>query len=250
MAGEIKLNSVNFASESGGTVTLSNVNSATNRTNLGLGTAATSNTGDFEAAGSVSTHAALTTAHGISAFGATLVDDANAAAARTTLGLGSPTSVVGQVGGGTCVQVQSKLYNAQDSTTSTIPFDDTIPQNNEGKEFFSVKITPSNSSNVLLFQATVFLSSDSTGQIQTLALFVNSEANAKAVSSDSQSDGTHMTMIPIMFSMTAGTTSEITFKIRGGNHSAGTLYVNGNGSNVYSTAATSTLTVSEFLAIS
>lgn len=37
----------------------------------------------------ISTHNAVTTAHGISAFGATLVDDADAAAARTTLGLGT-----------------------------------------------------------------------------------------------------------------------------------------------------------------
>jgi len=60
------------------------------RTALGLGTAATSATGDFEASGAVSTHAALTSSvHGISSFGATLVDDADAAAARTTLGLGT-----------------------------------------------------------------------------------------------------------------------------------------------------------------
>jgi hypothetical protein len=61
-------------------------NESTARTNLGLGTAATSATGDFEASGSIATHNAITTAHGISTFGATLVDDADAAAARTTLG--------------------------------------------------------------------------------------------------------------------------------------------------------------------
>jgi hypothetical protein len=46
--------------------------------------------GTFEAAGAVATHAALTSgAHGISAFGATLIDDASAGDARTTLGLGT-----------------------------------------------------------------------------------------------------------------------------------------------------------------
>jgi len=90
MAGEIKLNGTTALTESSGAVTLNNVNSATNRTNLGLGSAATSSTGDFEPFGAVSTHAAVTSGiHGISAFGATLVDDANAATARTTLGLGT-----------------------------------------------------------------------------------------------------------------------------------------------------------------
>lgn len=45
--------------------------------------------GVYEAAGAVSTHAALTTTHGISTFGASLVDDVDAGTARTTLGLGT-----------------------------------------------------------------------------------------------------------------------------------------------------------------
>lgn len=42
MAGEIKLNGTTALTESGGAVTLNNVDSAANRTNLGLGSAATS----------------------------------------------------------------------------------------------------------------------------------------------------------------------------------------------------------------
>jgi hypothetical protein len=41
MAGEIQLNSTTFATESSGAITVANVNSATNRTNLGLGSMAT-----------------------------------------------------------------------------------------------------------------------------------------------------------------------------------------------------------------
>ena len=74
---------------SAGRALLDDADAAAQRTTLGLGTAATSDASAFEAAGSVSTHAALTEVHGISAFGATLVDDADAAAARTTLGLGT-----------------------------------------------------------------------------------------------------------------------------------------------------------------
>lgn len=47
MAGEIQLNGTTALTESGGAVTLNNVDSATNRTNLGLGTAATSASTDF-----------------------------------------------------------------------------------------------------------------------------------------------------------------------------------------------------------
>jgi hypothetical protein len=72
-----------------GKALLDDADAAAQRTTLGLGTAATQASSAFEAAGAVSTHNAVTTAHGISGFGASLVDDATAADARTTLGLGT-----------------------------------------------------------------------------------------------------------------------------------------------------------------
>lgn len=71
-----------------GKALLDDADAAAQRATLGLGTAATSNTSAFEASGSIATHAAVTSGvHGISTFAATFLDDADAAAVRTTLGI-------------------------------------------------------------------------------------------------------------------------------------------------------------------
>jgi hypothetical protein len=76
-----------------GKALLDDATAADQRTTLGLGTAAVNSAASFEAAGNVAAHSGLTSGvHGITAFGATLVDDANAAAARTTLGLATVAS--------------------------------------------------------------------------------------------------------------------------------------------------------------
>lgn len=77
-------------------------------------------TGVYEASGAVGTHAALTTVHGISSFGATLVDDTSASAARTTLGLGgSATLAVGTTAGTVAAGDDARIVASTAAETTT-----------------------------------------------------------------------------------------------------------------------------------
>ena len=72
-----------------GLTLVDDADAATARTTLGLGTAAVAATGDFATAAQGTTADNALAASAVSTFGGTLIDDADAAAARTTLGLGS-----------------------------------------------------------------------------------------------------------------------------------------------------------------
>ena len=124
------------------------------RTALGLGTAATSATGDFEASGAVSTHAAVTSSvHGISAFGATLVDDADAATARTTLGLGTAATTAASAYA-TAAQgttADSALQDVVDDTTPQLGGDLDVNGNSiVSASNGNIAITPNGTGNVSL----------------------------------------------------------------------------------------------------
>lgn len=139
-----------------------------------LGTAAAASTGDFEASGAVATHAALTQAHGISAFGATLVDDTDASAARTTLGLGSAattssTAYATAAQGSTAdsaLQINTPIsINAQTGTTYTLVLSDAgklIELSNTSAITLTI---PLNSSVAFPVGTQIALQQKSTGQV-------------------------------------------------------------------------------------
>lgn len=128
------------------------------------------------------------------------------------------------------VQVVSTETGAVATGTTTIPNDDTIPQNTEGDEYMTRAITPTNAANKLKIDVVWNgASSASGGGYITVALFQDSTADALAAV---------MMLVPgtsvpqtITFShvMVAGTASATTFKIRAGAHAAATTTFNGYG---------------------
>lgn len=123
--------------------------------------------------------------------------------------------------GGKIVQVVTNKTATSGSTTSTIPQDNTKPQNTEGASCgLDTAITPTDSNNklVIFFQGAI----DTDAGIGLVALFKDSDADAlKAVIANDYSTGAQA--VNFIYEMTAGSTSEITFKLRYGANS-GTSY--------------------------
>ena len=154
----------------------------------------------------------------------------------------------GAGGGGKVEQVINSQTNAYISSTSTIPWDNTIPQQTEGVEVTTVSITPTSALSNLLIEATVNATeAANTANRVVVAVFRNDELNAiVAASTDVYGDLSNVIQtIPLKYMTTAGTTDPITFKIRAG-IDAGTININGwGGSTVLGGSLYSTLTVTE-----
>ena len=96
---------------------------STARTNLGLGTAATTAASAYATAAQGTTADNALAASAVSTFGGTLIDDANAGAARTTLGLGdvatTAASAYATAAQGTKADAASPLVTTVTKTAST-----------------------------------------------------------------------------------------------------------------------------------
>lgn len=111
--------------------------------------------------------------------------------------------------------------------STTIPIDNTTPQNTEGDQYMSQAITPTSAINKLFIRAFIASISNSTTGNMAMALFQDSVANAVKSSLGYCYNAQCPIQMAVEHTMLAGTTSSTTFKIRAGCNNAGTTYFNG-----------------------
>ena len=144
----------------------------------------------------------------------------------TSAGAGAPPAFEAAAAGGVVVQVVNVTTGTKATGTTVFVLDNTIPQNNEGSEFMTLAITPTNASNKLLIELQHTFAV--TGAFEnTAALFQDSTANALASMNQMRTGNNAMDTTCWSHYMTAGTTSETTFKLRFGGNGAGTWTFNG-----------------------
>lgn len=156
---------------------------------------------------------------------------------------------------GSVVQIVNTTVSAVDTTTTAIPFDDTIPRKTEGKEFMSLSITPKSATNKLKIEV-VLQGSMGTGNGSrgAIALFQDDNPNALAAGyiqsiGDNTGGGIPEGHGVLIHYMDAGTTSATTFKVHAGNSSATTFTFNGSGGvRRFGGVCSSSITITEIKA--
>lgn len=133
------------------------------------------------------------------------------------------------------------------TTSSTPAFDDSIPQNTEGTEMIACAHTPKSATSKLVVDALIPFSTSATANV-VAALFRDSDAGAIAADVFTTAGAGYRGHIRLRAVVTAGSTSETTFKVRMGLDS-GTLTVNGTaGARLWGGIAQAGITVTEIKA--
>jgi hypothetical protein len=154
----------------------------------------------------------------------------------------------GDSGGGKVAQVVSTQTGAVATGTTVIPLDDTIPQNDEGDEYMTLAITPTDVNSILLIDVVVWIATGTASRHVIAALFQDTTADALAVISGFHNNANEGGGLNFRHKMTAGTTSATTFKVRAGLNSSATATFNGvAGSRFFGGVLASSITITEIL---
>jgi len=145
---------------------------------------------------------------------------------------------------GKIIQIVNVQTGAMATGNTNTVNDDTVPQNGEGTEFMTLAITPTNASNKLMIDIVAQLSDDGGDRLQ-MALYQDSTANALASNAHYQSGGAFHANLTMKHFMTAGTTSETTFKMRAGGTNGNTTFNGEGGARKLGGTFASSITITE-----
>lgn len=133
------------------------------------------------------------------------------------------------------------------SLTTPIPYDNSIPQSNEGDQILTVNITPTNASNFLLIECVAFVGNISGGR-PVITLFQDAGTDALDAAPFSPTAGNGMTSTTMLYRKTAGSIAATTFKIRAGDVSGAPTLNGGNGGARYGGTCVTKIIVTEIQA--
>ena len=162
-------------------------------------------------------------------------------------GLSSGVPTRAQLPAGSVLQIAHTQSGVRDGTTTVLPIDTSIPQNTEGKEYLTLSITPTSSTNTLLITVNTFLGL-SPGNWGVIALFKDSAVDAIASTTTYMATNTGGTVVSLTYSMVAGSTSSTTFKLRYGPGTAGTCWISGSSGDLLGGTLRTTITIMEVAA--
>ena len=145
-------------------------------------------------------------------------------------------------------QIQSVTTSTVTTGTTAIPFDNTIPQITEGDQYMSQAITPTNINSTLEIDVVINLSNSNAAQNISAALFQDATANALKAATTNQNAATGQVTLAFKHTMTAGTISSTTFRVRGGAGTGATTTFNGQaGGQIFGGVMASSITIKEYL---
>jgi hypothetical protein len=145
-------------------------------------------------------------------------------------------------------------YVEGESTTyatagTAMPVDDTIPQNTEGNEIVTVTITPKSATSTLVIEADVTASETGVASyLWACAVFVDTTASAIAAAGSTIATTDRLDRLEFKHTLSAGSTSARTYKLRCGGSSTTDIFINGDSSSrLFGGVNVTSLTVTEIL---
>ncbi len=152
-------------------------------------------------------------------------------------------------GGIVNLRVQKALVSTAtyDSTANNIPFDDTLPQNTEGRQLFSLSFTPVSASSTIRIHGVVQVGVNSTADCK-IAGFNSASGPSAIFASEATITGAGMVPMPFLHEEAALNTSARTYSMRYGPAAGETMQINGvGGGRKLGGALTSYMIVEEWL---